>query len=390
VPDLTVELLPRLRGFRLPGLDLGEGFVYPNYPGASILNVPASVCRWLGVPEIAGEPLATEYSAHLGEGARRVILVLVDALGFQRLRRWLSQGLAPAWERLTGEGAFAPLTSVTPSTTSAALTSLWTGRGAAEHGITGYEMWLKEYGVVANTILHSPITFSGEAGSLSRAGFTPEAFMPLPTMGTYLKQFGIKTYAFQHQSIARSGLSRMFFKDVQLRAFNTAADLWVNVRQAIEAHPRQRQYLWVYWSEIDTFSHLYGPDDERTAEEFAGFSAAFERLFLKRLKSKALQDTILLLLADHGQIVCQPDSYYELRHHPNLLRRLHILPTGENRMAYLYIRPGQTEAVREYVERTWPRQFVFVDPGFAVNAGLWRAAPALAGQVRRCDGAGAR
>jgi predicted AlkP superfamily pyrophosphatase or phosphodiesterase len=156
-----------------------------------------------------------------------------------------------------------------------------------------------------------------------------------------------------------------------VHAFNTAADLWVNARQAIEAHPRQRQYIWVYWSEIDTFSHLYGPDDERTAEEFAGFSAAFERLFLERLKPRARQDTILILLADHGQIVCQPDPYYELRNHPNLLRRLHILPTGENRMAYLYIRPGQTEAVREYVERTWPGQFVFMDPGFAVDAGLF-------------------
>jgi hypothetical protein len=209
LPDLTAELLPRLRKFRLPGLDLGQEFIYPNYPGASILNLPASVCGWLGVPGIAGEPLSSEYTAAFGEGARRVILVLVDALGFQRLRRWLSQGLSPAWERVVGEGVFAPLTSVTPSTTSAALTCLWTGRGPAEHGITGYEMWLKEYGVVANTILHSPITFIGEAGSLSRAGFTPESFMPLPTMGNYLKQFGVKTYAFQHHSIARSGLSRV-------------------------------------------------------------------------------------------------------------------------------------------------------------------------------------
>ncbi|HJW91758.1 MAG TPA: alkaline phosphatase family protein, partial [Anaerolineales bacterium] len=227
--DLTAELLPRLMEFRLPGLNLGEEFIYPHYPGASILNVPASICRWLGVPEIAGEPLSQEYTSALGEGARRVILVLVDALAFHRFRRWVSMGLAPVWEGLARQGVFAPLTSITPSTTSAALTSLWTGRSAAEHGITGYEMWLKEYGVVANTILHSPITFQGEAGSLASAGFTPETFMPLPTLGTHLKQFGIKSFAFQHHSIARSGLSRMFFGDVQLRAFNTQADLWVNL-----------------------------------------------------------------------------------------------------------------------------------------------------------------
>jgi hypothetical protein len=86
----------------------------------------------------------------------------------------------------------------------------------------------------------------------------------------------------------------------------------------------------------------------------------FQRLFLERLNPQARQDMLFILLADHGQIATQPDPYYDLNHHPGLTRRLHLLPTGENRLAYLYIRPGQTEAVREYVERTWPNQFIFL------------------------------
>jgi hypothetical protein len=83
----------------------------------------------------------------------------------------------------------------------------------------------------------------------------------------------------------------------------------------------------------------------------------------------------LILTADHGQIDTPPDPYYDLRSHPNLLRRLHILPTGENRLAYLYIRPGQTEAVREYLERTWPNQFILVDSAYAAEAGLFGPGP---------------
>jgi hypothetical protein len=60
-----------------------------------------------------------------------------------------------------------------------------------------------------------------------------------------------------------------------------------------------------------------------------------------------------------------------MRSHPNLARRLHIQPTGENRFAYLFIQPGQSEAVREYIERTWPNQFSMVDPLYALNAGLF-------------------
>jgi predicted AlkP superfamily pyrophosphatase or phosphodiesterase len=272
---------------------------------------------------------------------------------------------------LAQEGLFVPLTSIVPSTTAAALNSLWTGRGAAEHGIAGYELWLKEFGLVANMIAHSPISFHSDPGSLARAGFSAETFMPLPTLGPHLAAQGVQTYAFQHHSIARSGLSKMFFPEVRVSPANTPADLWFNLRQLLESQTEGRQYIWVYWGEVDHFSHFYGPDDERTREEFTGFSTAFERIFLNKLSPAARRDTLVLLCADHGQIASFPDPYYDLKQHPGLVRRLHIMPTGENRLAYLHIRPGQREAVREYVERTWPGQFLFLDPPFAVEAGLF-------------------
>jgi hypothetical protein len=371
MPDLTPEMLPGLRSYRIPGFDLGDDFIYPNYAGRSILNLPASICRLMGVPELGNPPLAPELLAALGDEVRKVILVLMDALGLEHLRRFINEGKAPIWGQLVEQGILAPVTSITPSTTSAALTSLWTGRGAAEHGIAGYELWLKEYGVVANTIRHAPMTFKGDAGSLSRAGFTPENFLPFTTLGTHLAAHGVDSYALQHRSILTSGLSKMYFNDVDVQAFSTSTDLTVNLRKLLEDKADERVYVWVYWDQVDYFSHFYGPDDERTVEEFSSFSNAFERLFLEPLSSKARSNTLVILTADHGQIATNPDPYYDLRNHSNLARRLHILPTGEHRLMYLFVRPGQTEAVREYFERTWPNQFTVVDPHYAVHAGLF-------------------
>ncbi len=370
--DLTPHLLPAILDNRLPGLNLGDGFVYPSYAGWSLLNLPSSICYWLDLPALGDSPLSAEITSRLPSPTfRRVILVLVDALALHRLQAWIATGAVPGWASLAELGILVPLTSVVPSTTSSALTSLWTGQSPTEHGVTGYEMWLKEYGVVANTILHSPAAFQGDLGSLERAGFDPEKFLSSTTLGAHLQSYEIPTHVFQHASILNSGLSRMFFKGAHLARFFTAVDLWVNLRTLLESCPGQSLFAYVYWHEIDTLSHFYGPDDERTVAEFANFSHAFEHLFFNKLSAEARKDTLLLLTSDHGAVANRIDPHYELANHPDLLGRLHIQPTGESRLAYLYLRPGQEKTVRDYLERIWPGEFAVIDTTAAVQAGLF-------------------
>ncbi len=371
MPDITSDLLPRLEDHRIDGINLGDGLIYPYYQGLSILNIPSSICQWMGTPGIGAPALIPEIISAVDGGIRKVILVLMDALALHRFQRWLISGNAPAWPFMLDEGILAALTSITPSTTSSALTSLWTGRAPIEHGILGYEMWLKEYGIVANTILHSPIAYQGQVGSLSHAGFSPENFLTLPTLGTHLASHGVAAFALQHYTIARSGLSRMFFDDVDVHSFSTAADLWINLRQLIEANLHERLYTWVYWGQVDHFSHFHGPDDERPAAEFELFSEAMERNFLDQLSETARRDTLLILTADHGQIGTVQDPHYELRNHPEFTKCLHILPSGENRLAYLFVRPGRCEQVKEYISSNWPGKFAIVDPLHAAERGLF-------------------
>jgi predicted AlkP superfamily pyrophosphatase or phosphodiesterase len=369
--DITPEILPRMKAHHLSGLDLDETFVYPDYQGGSILNLPSTICHWLGAPPLGAIPLRKELIFPDSDDLQRVILVLVDALSLHRLQRWMADGTTPVWSRLAKQGRLAALTSITPSTTSAALTSLWTGRSPAEHGIVGYELWLKEYGVVANMILHTPITFENDAGSLAKAGFKPEQFLNLPTLGSHLLSHGARSYALQHRSIIRSGLSQMFFQDVNAHGFSTPAELWINLRHLVESNPHQRQYFWVYTGQIDHFSHFYHPDDERTAAEFAEFSRAFEQHFLEKLHLTRLKNTLVLLTADHGMIATRQSPAYELRNHPELKRNLHIMPTGESRLVYLFIKPGKEDFVRTYIEQSWPGQFAFLNPSEANSSGLF-------------------
>ena len=124
MPDITSRLLPALKSHRLEGLDTGA-FILPKYEGGSILNIPDSICHFLGLPGLGPGPLDPEilHAIDSGQEAKsdlhRVIFVLMDALSLERMQRWTAAGELPVWEALLRDGLFAPLTSIVPSTTTA-------------------------------------------------------------------------------------------------------------------------------------------------------------------------------------------------------------------------------------------------------------------------------
>jgi predicted AlkP superfamily pyrophosphatase or phosphodiesterase len=206
---------------------------------------------------------------------------------------------------------------------------------------------------------------------LQHAGFVPETFLDLPTLGAHLAANGVKPYALQHRSIQGSGLSNMFFPHVTRVGYNSYDDCWSLLSELMQMRTNERAFYWVYWGYLDTLSHKHGPDDERVRAEFAAFTRAFEREFFTTLSAAGRSNTLFVLVADHGHMYTEKDPYYDLRNHPNLTRRLHMQPTGEHRLAYLYMKPGQTEAVREYIERTWPNQFAIFESAYLQEHGLF-------------------
>ena len=229
--------------------------------------------------------------------------------------------------------------------------------------------------MVANMILHAPMTFRGDVDSLSRAGFDPRKFLTVPTLGPHLRKYGVTPYAFQHHSIAHSGLSQMFQREVEIYPFGSAADLWVSMRQLVENRPDEGMFVWTYWGEVDGLSHHYGPDDERVLAEFSHFSTAFEQFFLHKLSPEHRKDTLVILTADHGQIHTPLRANNALKNHPALNQQLHITPTGENRMSYLYLRPGSEQSVRDYLGANWEHDFTIITRHQALSAGLFGPGP---------------
>jgi hypothetical protein len=352
--DLTAELLPELERAQPAAAGLGEGITWPAYGGLSIANLPAAACAWLGVdaPSGAAPALHPRLQEHWGREFNNVILLLVDGFGLNMLQKALAQG----WDALPTDAVLAPLTSVVPSTTAAALTSLWTGALPAEHGVIGYEVFLKEYSLIANMLTHNPASYATTAAPLSLAGFDPSTFLPVPTLGPHLAGQNVQPYAFIHRSIANSSLSNLLHGAAVTSPILSLTDLFVSLDQLLNQSTLQKRYIYVYWSSLDDLSHRYGPDDPRVLRETALFIQQLG-LFLADRQAKGSGDTLFLLAADHGHISTPPNPAFEVRSHPELLDCLVMLPSGEARLPFLFARSGREERLLAYIQRTWGSRF---------------------------------
>jgi len=362
----------------LAELGLPAEFVLPHYR-LSIANLPATLSQLLGgnLPD-ASPPLPDALWTDLAIGVRRVVWVILDAVGWLPFCGLLAEDDSLSFARLAQAGRLFPITSVFPSTTTSALATLWTGHAPAQHGLVGHEMYLREFGLIVDTLGFSS---AGEPrqGQMIEQGLIPEEFLPVPGLAEILAGQGIITRALINLSLTESGLSRLCFRGAaEVAGFVTSADMWVRLRQMLAAHLDERLLLVGYWGEVDNISHYQGPDSESWRAELHNLAFSLEREFRRGLSSREREGTLLAITSDHGQVAVQPGSSIKLADHPGLQDCLLLPPTGGPRSAYLFARQGQVEGARRYLQENLSHQFAVVSSAAALEAGLLGTGPPAA------------
>lgn len=355
---------------------IGENeFVLPSYDGFGLANLTPSVGRWLGVKDMPLPAFDPSILTLFKERYQNVVVLLVDSLGYNQLIRLMTEGRAPLWKQELENQKLIPLTSITPSTTASALTTIWTATCPNTHGVIGYEMWHKQLGMVINNILHSPITYKGDVGGLSKAGFVPTEFMNQKTLGQLFGKQGVESHAFLPSSIANSGLSQMHLPGSQLHGFSVESDFFLNMRDLLNAESKRQRFVYGYWSDVDSLMHRYGTFNDRTTEQFYDFSSAFFRLFVEGLSPAVKKKTLVLMTADHGSLETPEYPEYDLSNHPGLMEFLQIAPSCEGRLPFLHVKSGKEAAVRAYFDAAWPGKFAIITGQEALDLRLLGIGP---------------
>lgn len=274
-------------------------FYRPAYGSYCFSHLPDTLLRLFGLP--AESPLPADVLPRL-EGYDRVILFLVDALGWRFLESNLERN--PFLNEARVNGVLSQLTAQFPSTTSAHITCINSGLPVGESGIFEWFYYEPEVDTVITPLLYTLAT-SKQRENLRYLGIPAKQTLPPPRLIPALRDAGIQTTVFQPREYAYSTYSLHMSQGAALAPYVTWSEALVNLRRLIERE-KQRSYYYLYFPGIDTLGHIYGPDSPQVMAELEFFFLQMERLLVDLCGSRGR--TLLLLTADHGMAETDPDT----------------------------------------------------------------------------------
>ena len=359
---LTSTIEARIRSRALPGFPAGKT-VIPDYGGYSICAVPGLIRSLFNGKEARGNHLQEAFIGICGRGTERVVLLIVDGVGYAHLCELLERFPDLYLHRLIKRGALVPVTSVFPTTTVSALTSFSTGRTPQEHGMVGYRLYLEEIDVVTNMVRLATLK-DPTRDSAIEVGLDLQRLLSLPTLYEQLAALEVETHVILDRGIASSGLSQLLYRGAtRIHPTVDLADLFVVARRLLSSESGKR-FLTLYWGGIDAVAHTYGPYTEEFVAAFRALDGMLEREWRGRLA-----ETLLIVASDHGFVTMDRGDYDQLSEEMSR-RYLVRLPVGEPRASYLFVRDGEMSAMAELAAAQFDDSLICLDSREAISMGL--------------------
>ena len=243
--------------------------VLPDYWGANLVGlIPAFSAPAGSRPGWVPEPL---------QDAEQVVLLVIDGLGWLQLQE--RTGLAPVLSGMAG----GPITSVVPTTTATALTSITVSAPPAVHGIVGYKLVVDAAGgrEVMNVLRWR--TPTGDA----REAVDPATFQPMVPFG------GRPIPVVSKAEFNGTGFSTAHQRGAPLASWVLPSSLAVEVRSLIAAGT---PLVYAYYEGVDKIAHFRGLGEHYDAE-----LVAVDRIVGDLLDSLPA-GAALAVTSDHGQV----------------------------------------------------------------------------------------
>lgn len=349
---------------------LNETIGKPLYESYCFSQIPQAIQHLLtgqgnlGLPDTVLATLPSRYE--------KVILILVDGFGWRFFERYAES--FPFLRRFLQAGVASKLTTQFPSTTAAHVTTLHTGLPVGASGV--YE-WFYYEPLLQRMIAPLLFSFAGdkERETLSHTDIQATDLYPTATLYQWLARNQVRSYCLQHQNYAHSPFSTVVCNGATILPYRTLPEAITNLTELATTTPGSA-YFCLYVDSLDAIAHQYGPSSPQFAAEAQTFWWMMEQLF--HTHAGRLQNTLLLMTADHGQIEVSPKTTIYLNQlipaiEPLLKTDVNgapLVPAGSARDLFLYVQDEYLEKAQDLLtEQLADRALIYrtqelVDEGY--------------------------
>lgn len=275
----------------------------------SILNLSNSIIKYFGA-DYTHSTLKIVDDLLEKNKYDNVVLMIFDAMGSRNLIDIMPE------DSFLRKHMKCELSSVFPPTTTAATTTLESGLAPAEHGWLGWSLHFPEVNDNVNIFINT--NDSGE----QVAGFhVAGTYIPYKNVIDKINEAGMA----EAESVSPFGTHKIEEFD---ELFDEIEDI---------CEQKGRHYIYSYWPEPDHSMHLMGVKSSEAVNWIKRINSEVEKL------SKRLQNTLLIVAADHGHI----DGTNEfIGDYMNITDKLKWLPSIEPRALAFHVKPGMHESFR--------------------------------------------
>lgn len=353
-------------------MNLPRDLSLPDYTGGSLINLPPTIGHLLGATTgWSAPPLRDAY--HLSTSHEKVVLLLVDGFGARALERDPGT-LADLLEK--HGGVMHELTSVAPSTTCVATTSIHaSGASPIALGTLGYTQFLPNHGTIGNMLFFQTAWSNNPVrGELESYGIAPETMLPEPSIFETLAMHDVTTTALMPLPLLQTPLSRMQYRGVTVEPYIMWHDLFEFLFEHL-GRTTGRSYHYAYITEFDTLGHGFGEDFPTRATLRENLFALLDTL-LTRIRETYGETVKVLVTADHGMQTTPPEHAVHFEDLPGS-DLIHQAWAGEPRHVLIRARSGQRDNAIAAIEEVVGEKFFVTSTEAAVAHGIY-GDPALA------------
>jgi predicted AlkP superfamily pyrophosphatase or phosphodiesterase len=344
----------------------------PFYEKYCFSNIPPTILKLFDIP--TQRPiLPEELYKDKAENFNKIVFLLIDAFGYKQWLRYYKD--YEFFDTFTKEGIVSPLTSVFPSTTAAALTTINTGLTPQEHALFEWILYFREIDMAIITLQFTPLNGKNK-DLLLEMGIDPKILYKGNTIYQTLKKAGIKSFAFNNAIYANNAYSKLIQKGSVILPFINLSDLVVRLRKSLETE-KGKAYFFVYISDADAIQHKYGVYSEEHTTQLSEISYLLKKEFLEKLQKNVAEETLFIITADHGQINASPKETIYLNKYRRLIKTFQkgkkapIPPTGGPRDVFLHIKEDKLEKVEAFLSTKLKGKAKIIKTEEAIKVGLF-------------------